>query len=165
MTTDNYILEKSIWTEKDFDVMGWHDNAIHSFAFRRKDDQATGDILFDIDYIFKWVTQKEKDQIFFWVAPCTLIFHSTYDLDINIKTYDFGVDVQEINSLKLTNKTPDKVGGYIFSWTIDLLVGHIKFKSSGFTQTVRAKPVCTSDQWLSLDKRGGVSFDTHELTS
>ena len=69
MTTDKYILEKNIWTEKDFHDMGWHDNAIHSFAFRRKDDQATGDILFDIDYIFKWVTPTGKGKIFFWVAP------------------------------------------------------------------------------------------------
>jgi hypothetical protein len=28
-----YKIEKWIWTEADFDVMGWHDSQIHAMAF------------------------------------------------------------------------------------------------------------------------------------
>jgi hypothetical protein len=30
---EEYELEKWIWTEADFDVMGWHDSSIHALAF------------------------------------------------------------------------------------------------------------------------------------
>lgn len=72
--------------------------------------------------------------------------------------------MQEINGLTLNEKTPDLIGGFTYSWTIDLLVGHIKFKSSGYTQMVRSKPIYMDSLWLSLAERGGVSFETQELT-
>ena len=157
MKTNEYTLYKNIWTVKDFDQMDWHDNAIHSLSFRRKDEHAKGDILFDIDYILKWVTPIDKGQIFFWVAPCTLLFHDTFDLEINIKTNEFFLSVKEVNGIELTEKTPDLVGGFVYSWTIDLLIGHIKFKSSGFTQTLRAKPIYTNSKCLTMDERAIVN--------
>ncbi|HWZ22054.1 MAG TPA: hypothetical protein VNW06_05340, partial [Cytophagaceae bacterium] len=64
---EQYHLEKKIFTEEDFDIMGWHDSLIHGISF--------GDnfqFLFDIDYIFKWVL--EDKHYMFWVSPCTLVF-------------------------------------------------------------------------------------------
>ena len=46
-----YKLEKWIWTEADFDVMGWHDSQIHATAFFPEDFE----LVLDIDYIFDWV--------------------------------------------------------------------------------------------------------------
>ena len=49
-----YQLEKSVWTDHDFEDMGWHDCKLFAISF--------GDnfqLLLDIDYIFKWV-QTEK---------------------------------------------------------------------------------------------------------
>ncbi|TWF33683.1 hypothetical protein FHW36_112124 [Chitinophaga polysaccharea] len=43
----SYELEKSIWTEEDFEVMSWHDSQIYKMALKE-------DLEFDIDYIFKW---------------------------------------------------------------------------------------------------------------
>lgn len=52
--TEIYRLEKAVWTEKDFEVMNWHDNKIHSFAtFTDEKKPWKNEILFDIDYIFK----------------------------------------------------------------------------------------------------------------
>ncbi|MEJ6979425.1 hypothetical protein WG906_03130 [Pedobacter sp. P351] len=45
-----YDLENQIWTEQDFDNMGWHDSSIYGIAFGRPYE-----LSFDIDYIFKWV--------------------------------------------------------------------------------------------------------------
>ncbi len=50
-----YILEKSIWTDLDFENMGWHDSRIHSVAFGENFE-----LIFDIDYIFKWLSVGKK---------------------------------------------------------------------------------------------------------
>ena len=47
---DTYHLEKTIWTDTDFEQMNWHDCPIHAFSFNDNFE-----LLLDIDYIFKWV--------------------------------------------------------------------------------------------------------------
>jgi hypothetical protein len=42
-----YELEKTLWTETDFEIMSWHDCPIHALAFDKEDK-----LLLDIDYIF-----------------------------------------------------------------------------------------------------------------
>ena len=66
-----YELEKEVWSETDFDVMGWHDASIWSMVSNAKQLE----YLFDIDYIFKWIYPKENEKYFkFWVAPATMFF-------------------------------------------------------------------------------------------
>jgi hypothetical protein len=45
-----YELAKSLWIEKDFDKMGWHDVRVHAVAF----DPEMPEIRMDIDYILAW---------------------------------------------------------------------------------------------------------------
>jgi hypothetical protein len=53
-SSKEYQLEKSLWTEKDFDTMGWHDSFVYGISFGENFQ-----LLFDIDYIFKWVLTGE----------------------------------------------------------------------------------------------------------
>lgn len=72
---------KSIWTEADFEQMGWHDCTIYGMALKEGDDVLSNELYFDIDYIFKWIYPEQDESSFsFWIAPCTLIFKQVFNL-------------------------------------------------------------------------------------
>ena len=65
--------ERRIWTEADFEQMGWHDCAVHALAFRPE----RFELRLDLDYILEWVAPTEPGGPFtFRVAPATLVFHN-----------------------------------------------------------------------------------------
>src|SRR5690242_20793394 len=79
-TNMSYNLEKNIWTENDFEQMGWHDAIIYKIAFGNN-------LLLDIDYIFQWNQPEIEGLGFtFWIAPATLCFR-------NVKNLKFDIDV------------------------------------------------------------------------
>jgi hypothetical protein len=51
MAIQQYTIQKPVWTEADFEQMGWHDVHIHAVAFRPE----IFELWLDIDYIFGWV--------------------------------------------------------------------------------------------------------------
>ncbi len=156
---DSYILEKTIWNENDFEQMGWHDAHIHGMAFGSELSDGTADLLFDIDYIFKWVGPIPPEKHFsFWVSPCTLVFEHAYDLKTNIEdkmSYAFGPF--EIADFKMVERLQREGDFYGYKWCIELQTGAIELKSHGFKQYVRKKPIL-GGQDLTLEKRGGISF-------
>ena len=92
-SSDTFTLEKAIWTETDFENMGWHDANIYALSFEKEESSWTGDLLLDIDYIFKWVHSNPPGGSFkFWVAPCTLIFKDAFKLAINLDTEDYSLE-------------------------------------------------------------------------
>jgi hypothetical protein len=159
ITKDTYNLEKSLWTHEDFESMGWHDSMIYSMCIEKNAGNWTGDLIFDIDYIFKWVNpHKESESFSFWVAPCTLIFEEAFGLKINLDTTDYSIEGIEISDLELIKKeSHDSVDR--FHWNILLQQGNIEFESKGFKQFVRKKPIHVSGQQLTSQERGGISFD------
>ena len=160
---DTLEIEKSIWTHEDFEMMGWHDSMIYSMCFEKDENAWTGDLIFDIDYIFKWVhPDKEGDPFSFWVAPCTLIFEEAFGLKINLTTADYSLEGLEISDLKLIKK--ERQGSVDrFHWVIELQHGEIEFVSNGLKQVVRKKPLHVQGQQLTLKERGGISFDKTEI--
>jgi hypothetical protein len=153
-SSKTYKLEKSLWTEEDFDVMGWHDCHIHAISFRDNFD-----LLFDIDYIFKWVThQKYFD---FWVSPCTLVFENVYDIRFDLSYSTGGIEIDDITrETPSVPKNAEHIGrGLEFTWSIQLQEGLIDFKSVGYKQYVRKLPVCQREQYFDLEERNGVSFE------
>ena len=62
--TDNYELEKKIWTEVDFQIMGWHDSPIYGLSFQSEPSTHSSELILDIDYIFQWISppDPESDQ-------------------------------------------------------------------------------------------------------
>ena len=161
MTTDQEIfeLEKEIWTELDYEQMGWHDSSIYGMSFLTPNDGAATHLAFDIDYIFKWVHPVHPKEIFsFWVAPCTLVFKDTFDLTMNIDSRGGIANMLDIADLFLTSKVEQEPNKWIYEWMIDLREGYIKLKSSGFNQIVRQQPIFTDGQVLTPDERNGIGF-------
>ncbi|WP_300604846.1 hypothetical protein [Niabella sp.] len=149
-----YHLEKSYWTDEDFDQMGWHDNHIYAISFG-----GNFELLFDIDYIFKWVLTDKTYH--FWIAPCTLVFENAYNLQLNISSWDMGV---EIDGISRKNPRRPKNADYIerqteMDWLIDTHQGSISFRSVGYRQYVRQFPRYCSTQVIDQRERGGISFD------
>lgn len=144
---ETYTLEKWIWTEADFDTMGWHDATIYGMKL-------DGDLSFDMDYIFKWnQPEVEYFQFTFFVAPCTLIFRDVQELSFELiqPLYDNRMEIDDIE-LEVTD------GRHYY--TIITQQGHISFSASGYTQTVRMYPSFQLSQTIAFDERGGISFAT-----
>jgi len=146
-------LDKSVWTEGDFDEMGWHDATVHAFAVEPQ-DQDPGRLLVDLDYIVEWVPPGgDRDVFGFWVAPATLVFDHAWDLMIDVDLHAASLELQ-LNAL---TRTADQPFGRS-TWTLE---GHnfaVKVTSAGFRQYVRARPVWSTDQQLDRRRRGGISF-------
>jgi hypothetical protein len=151
----SYQLDKSLWTDLDFDTMGWHDCMIYAISFGDSNQ-----LLFDIDYIFKWVQTGKTYK--FWVSPCTLIFENVYDIEFQIDSFSGGLQVDDISRENPRRpQNADFIGiGTEFNWNLETLQGSILFKSVGYKQHVRQNPKFINGQYFELNERGGISFDT-----
>jgi hypothetical protein len=151
-----YKMEKWIWTQADFDVMGWHDSQIHAMAFFSEDFE----LVFDIDYIFHWVdTQPNETHFKFWVAPATLVFKNVHDVEFDIDSYNGKL---EIDNIKRQDETPPINAEFIgkaseWLWTIECQEGEIRFRSVGYEAFIRGAPQPTKTQTLDR-KTKGISF-------
>ena len=159
MTNERYKLEKSYWTESDFNDMGWHDSRIHGLSFDSNSENFKSDLLFDIDYIFNWVNPKEGEKYFtFWISPCTLVFHDVLRLKMDLDSEDYLSTELEISEIKLVQKETNSKHK-LFNAEIETNFGNIVFETSGFEQFVRVSPKHIQGQWFDLKERGGISFD------
>ncbi|GAO41773.1 hypothetical protein [Flavihumibacter petaseus] len=152
-------LEKFVWTQDDYGQMGWHDSSIYGLSFLPVNENGTAHLVLDIDYIFKWVHPIKPVRHFsFWVAPCTLVFKDTFGLTMNIDRRGGTTDMLEVADIYLVDKTEQERDNWIYDWKLDLQEGFISFKSSGFVQIVRQKPILTDEQVLTLKDRNGIGF-------
>jgi hypothetical protein len=146
-------LNKSIWTEEDFDTMGWHDSPIYGISFGDNFE-----FLLDIDYIFKWLETGEGYR--FLISPCTLVFENVHDINIEIRE---SYSRLEIDNIYRENPQRPKNGDFIkrdteFEWLIETQQGTISFKSVGYKQFVRQALRLIESQVIGVDARGGISF-------
>jgi len=135
---------KEKWTEKDFELMGWHDSCIHSISFPPNDNK----LILDIDYIFRWELKPEDNLYRFWVSPCELGFSGISSLKMDL---DFGrtagldiLDITRFNLHESANGTAQ-----IWTYSIDTDMGVISFEAAGFWQIVKQQPVISDSQVLS----------------
>jgi hypothetical protein len=149
---NEYKLEKAEWNEKDFDVMGWHDAKMHSFAF----DPDKFELIFDLDYIFEWI--KGEDQFYsFWVSPVTMVFENAFDVKVELEIGSiYELEIADIKQVPL-GKTPNEEHDQ-FRYEIECQNGSISLTATGFKMYVRKHPLYTASQSLSLQERGGLSF-------
>jgi hypothetical protein len=148
------LLEKWVWTDADFEHMGWHDCRVHALAFLPDEFE----LCFDLDYIVRWVDPVPPENHYtFWVAPATLVFENVWEFKMAMDTPTPAFDIFDIE--RSDEKPMLDRSGYIWSWTIDGVEGSISFRASGYTQYVRRSPLHISGQVLDWDERGGLSFD------
>jgi hypothetical protein len=139
----NYTLDKQIWTDSDFEQMGWHDSTI----YRMRLDE---DLVFDIDYILKWNKPDLEGLPFtFWIAPATLVFKAVQNLTFE---FDFGfnqfIEIDDIERGENANH-----------WVIITQQGDIQFKAEGYCQFIRQQPSFEFGQTISYIERGGYSVE------
>ena len=158
---EEYEPEKRIWSEKDFQAMGWHDCTILALALEKHN------LLLDIDYILNWVEpSKRGDPYKFWVSPATLIFENIHSLAIDIDIEGWNLDGHQIEIDDIEREDQQEFGksGTIkqteWKWTIMLQEGDIVFRSIGYKQYLRKKPILSSSERLGLKERGGISLST-----
>ncbi len=158
---NEYELEKWIWSETDFEIMGWHDSRIHALAFYPEDFE----FALDIDYIFEWVESEEKNGCFkFWVSPATLVFENVYDLLFDIEA-NTGLEIADINRKDpLKPKNAEHIKREIeYLYEIECQEGTISLKSVGYKMFVKNLPVLQNEQALEIQKRGGKNFHRSKL--
>jgi hypothetical protein len=151
-------------TEADFDRMSWHDCHIWGLQLRVGDGRAddwTSDLVFDIDFITDGFCRPDS-RCQFLVAPAALAFHSVTDprIDVDwgdsgfrISLHDMSIDRIERERVKDQEIHLDRP---YYKWKIRLNSpkdGEISFGAVGFTQTLLAKPVQTTDQNLWVKER------------
>lgn len=158
---DDFKLEKRVWTEADFDIMGWHDCTIYAVAFLSQFELA-----FDIDYIFQWVQpQGEETNFSFCVSQATLVFENVYDFDAVLHFHSSRI---KIDAIKRESPSRPRNAEYIgketeWEWTIDCQQGDISFHSVGYNLFARAEPVLIASQTLDENTRN-ISFDRNSST-
>ena len=153
-----------IYTEADFDCLSWHDCHIWGIELRAGDPDDgdwTSDLVLDIDFIVEWICGAGGGGRF-RVAPATLVFRGVTDPKIEIDWGPSGFQTSlhpaSIGSVerKLIENQKVYLDRPYYSWRIRLNwpdPSEIAFGAVGFTQTLRAEPVLTEKQCLSLSKR------------
>lgn len=139
-------LEKFLWTEADFDQMGWHDCNIYELRF------TDNELEMDIDYIFQWNEPEiESLPYSFWVAPATLVFinvrNLTFDMIFGFR-YDLAIDNLE-----------QTLAEHCVSWTLITQNGNIQFEADGYQQYIRQKPSFQFGQTIPYLERFGYSLE------
>jgi hypothetical protein len=151
-------LAKTTWTDADFDMMGWHDAAVHALAFKPAPPWP-GRLLIDLDYIVEWTRSDATTEFSFWLCPATLVFDQARDLVIGMNLSGFAFE-PSLDSI--TRSDADTHGGR--DWQLD---GHgvtVSVHATGFTQYLRHAPIHSSRQRLTVDQRGGVTFAERSYT-
>jgi hypothetical protein len=158
---EQYQVEKWIWTDADFDVMGWHDSNIYAVAFYPENFE----FALDIDYIFQWIHPAENETYFkFWVTPATLVFEYVYDLKFNVVRLDGGLEIDYIERTEPKKiEAGDFVGRNEWLWTIGTHQGEISLRAIGYKQYIRKKPVFGKSQTVESSVRGEISFHRGRL--
>ena len=152
-----YEVEKWIWTDADFEQMGWHDSWVYAFAFLPE----SFEFALDIDYIFRWVHPAPGETYFkFWVVPSTLVFSSVYDWNIGLEiSYGGGVEIEDV---KRSDPKEIQDGDYAaqkdWQYIIEAQEGEISLRALGYKQYIRDNPTFGKRQAIGLEARGGISF-------
>jgi hypothetical protein len=151
-----YQLEKAVWTDDDFDRMGWHDARVWALAFLAE----TYEFVLDLDYIVEWVAPPPGEEYYeFWVVPATLVFENVTGLEIELEPFsDVSLDTitRSESGVPLNAKFIGKGTDWLYD--LDFHVGGIRLRSAGYKQYLRGPAVRSRTQYLPLAERGGLSF-------
>jgi hypothetical protein len=150
---ETYLPEKLIWSNEDFESMGWHDATIWSLVANPE----AFELLVDIDYIFNWVHPAKGETYFkFWVAPVTMVFENASDVCIHIDSQQGCIEVADLTRELIGPSPNGKFTQYRFAF--DCREGQIELQATGFKLYVRRPPTLLNSQAFELGARQGVDF-------
>ena len=150
---------KWIWTDNDFDAMGWHDATLWAMLA----DPERFEFLVDLDYIFEWVKPAPEETYYkFWIAPVTMIFENAHTVKLDIESSQGTIEVADLHR---ENPRPTPNGKLEErTYRFECQEGEISLLATGFQMIVRRNPALLSAQSLNLELREGVSFDRRPAT-
>jgi hypothetical protein len=150
---DIYHPEKLVWSDQDFEVMGWRDASIWSMVA----DSENFEFLIDIDYIFNWVNPGPGETYFkFWISPATMVFQNASDVRIDIESQQGCIEVMDFQR-ELIGPSPN--GRFTqYKYKFECRQGEIELEATGFQMYVRRAPSRLDHQSFELTTRNGVSF-------
>lgn len=141
----SYQLRKKIWTEADFDIMGWHECTIYKVRLAE-------DLEMDIDYILQWNEPEVQGFPFtYWVAPATLVFKKIKNL-----MFEFDATTQEPIEIEDIEREETDKG---IKWTLITQQGDAEFISEGYEQYIRQEPFCQLTSAITMKERNGISLE------
>jgi len=110
--------------------------------------------------IINWVApEAPATTLSFWICPATLVFDKAWDLTTDIGLYARSFDLH-LNGIE--RSAPGERG--YFEWTLAGDGFSIGLSAPGFTQYLRRPPVYSPGYFLSVQERGGYSFDERGYT-
>ena len=153
-----YQLEKKVWTDADFAVMGWHDSPVYGMAFFSDSGTLSNELVFDLDYIFQWIDPIPPARNFsFWIAPATLVFKDIRDLNIQMETVPPSTFDFEILDIHRLEQFSAPTGESYWKWHIELGNGNIYFSAGAYEQITKQQPTLSGSQ--EFPNRGETNFD------
>lgn len=102
-----------------YNYLNFHDCQMYSFGF----DSDNYELLFDIDFILKWYTDKSK--LKFSVCPVTIVFKNVHsiEMDIDSNTQLIMDDIIKSNPVVPKNIDYLPVNTLEYDWYFDLILG------------------------------------------
>jgi hypothetical protein len=157
---EEFMLEKTVWDDNDFSIMGWHDATLWAMMANPPDFE----FLIDLDYIFKWVNPKPWETYFkFWVAPATMMFENVHDVKINIESSQGIIEIAD-----LLRENPHRTPNGKFTahtYRFECQEGEISLIATGFKMFVRRMPELLEKQRYELAQRQGIGFSRTMIVS
>ena len=151
--TDSYRLEKSVWSDDDFAVMGWHDATVWAIGTNPE----TFELALDLDYIFNWVDPAAGETHYkFWVAPATMVFENVHSLNIDMQSEFGAIEIADLHRDEPTPTPHGKAMQRIYRF--ECQEADIALSATGFKMFARERPVLLDCQSLGFERRGGISF-------
>ena len=154
-----------MWTDEDFDGLGWHHSTVHGILILPIEMSGHVDLALDLDYIMRWNDPEPPGGYYtFDVAPATLTFSLASELESELgisNVSNIPMDIDDIIRGPLIHEDwPPPPTGAWRRWTIQGDIVSLEFEAAGFTQHLRAWPRPTGNaMFMTSEQRGGVSFD------
>lgn len=141
---------------QSFESLSFHDCKIYAVGF----NEANYKLLFDIDYIYNWITDTDKYK--FQLFPATLIFENVWGIEFDISMNNNLI----IDSIIRTSPRLARNSAYLepnskteYDWVINTLQGEISFKATRIKLYERSQLVHKENQELSFEERGNICLD------
>jgi hypothetical protein len=144
-------MNKTRWTDADFESLSWHDNHVHGLGLR--EGEYGGQLVLDLDYISEWRCGADKT-CRFMLAPAELTFENVTDLEIGIDSRGIAMGPLSIGEIRReATEHTNQFGRCWWRIALNSPKGDIAFQASGFVQELRAAPVESSRQFLHWEER------------
>ncbi|MET0984503.1 MAG: hypothetical protein ABW034_03755 [Steroidobacteraceae bacterium] len=143
------------WTDRDFDQMSWHDNAVHAIRIV-EGEHGAGEFILDLDYILEWIPGKDEEPIQFRVAPAELRFHEATQLKVALDYVSVTASMTPFSIARIhCERFLYENGTESNRWRIEVNwpAGEITFESPRFTQVLTGGGIVSGRQSLSGSQR------------